>query len=194
MKKYFGNIQTLLIVVLVIIIFLLRNCNGDSIPMEPTVITKVEVRYDTIVKHVPKYVPKYINKISMSYDTILKYHKIDTTEILKDYFATYVYEDVQKLDSLNLTIRDSISQNKIASRSIRYELIYPTTTITKETYLNNREFYWGLGLQGSVNQLNYVGGELMYKTKKKQMYGIGVGVNQEFKPILSGRLLWKIGK
>jgi hypothetical protein len=194
MKKYFGNIQTLLIVVLVIIIFLLRNCNGDSIPTEPTIITKVEVRYDTIVKEVPKYVPKYINKISMSYDTILKYHKIDTTEILKDYFATYVYEDVQKLDSLNLTIRDSISQNKIASRSIRYELIYPTTTITKETYLNNREFYWGLGLQGSVNQLNYVGGELMYKTKKKQMYGVGVGVNQEFKPILSGRLLWKIGK
>ena len=194
MEKYFGNIQTLLIVVLVIIIFLLRNCNGDSIPTEPTIITKVEVRYDTIVKEVPKYVPKYINKISMSYDTILKYHKIDTTEILKDYFATYVYEDVQKLDSLNLTIRDSISQNKIASRSIRYELIYPTTTITKETYLNNREFYWGLGLQGSVNQLNYVGGELMYKTKKKQMYGVGVGVNQEFKPILSGRLLWKIGK
>jgi len=194
MKKYFGNIQTLLIVVLVIIIFLLRNCNGDSIPTEPTIITKVEVRYDTIVKEVPKYVPKYINKISMSYDTILKYHKIDTTEILKDYFATYVYEDVQKLDSLNLTIRDSISQNKIASRSIRYELIYPTTTITKETYLNNREFYWGLGLQGSVNQLNYVGGELMYKTKKKQMYGVGIGVNQEFKPILSGRLLWKIGK
>jgi len=194
MKKYFGNIQTLLIVVLVIIIFLLRNCNNDSIPTEPTIITKVEVRYDTIVKEVPKYVPKYINKISMSYDTILKYHKIDTTEILKDYFATYVYEDVQKLDSLNLTIRDSISQNKIASRSIRYELIYPTTTITKETYLNNREFYWGLGLQGSVNQLNYVGGELMYKTKKKQMYGVGVGVNQEFKPILSGRLLWKIGK
>lgn len=194
MEKYFGNIQTLLIVVLVIIIFLLRNCNGDSIPTEPTIITKVEVRYDTIVKEVPKYVPKYINKISMSYDTILKYHKIDTTEILKDYFATYVYEDVQKLDSLNLTIRDSISQNKIASRSIRYELIYPTTTITKETYLNNREFYWGLGLQGSVNQLNYVGGELMYKTKKKQMYGVGIGVNQEFKPILSGRLLWKIGK
>jgi hypothetical protein len=194
MKKYFGNIQTLLIVVLVIIIFLLRNCNGDSIPTEPTIITKVEVRYDTIVKEVPKYVPKYINKISMSYDTILKYHKIDTTEILKDYFATYVYEDVQKLDSLNLTIRDSISQNKIASRSIRYELIYPTTTITKEIYLNNREFYWGLAIQGSQDQLNYIGGELMYKTKKKQMYGVGIGVNQEFKPILSGRLLWKIGK
>jgi hypothetical protein len=194
MKKYFKNIQKLLIIVLIVIIFLLRDCNGNSIPTEPTVITKVEVRYDTIVKEVPKYIPKYINKISMSYDTILKYHEIDTTEILKDYFATYVYEDVQKLDSLNLTIRDSISQNKIASRSIRYELIYPTTTITKEIYLNNREFYWGLAIQGSQDQLNYIGGELMYKTKKKQMYGVGIGVNQEFKPILSGRLLWKIGK
>jgi len=194
MKKYFKNIQTLLILVLIVIIFFLRNNNNDPIPTKPTVINKIEIKYDTIIKEVPVYVPKYINKIVIHYDTILKYHKIDTTKILKDYFATYVYEDVQKLDSLNLTIKDSVSQNKITSRLIKYELIYPTTTITKKIYLNNKEFYWGLGIQGSTSQLNYIGGELMYKTKKKQLYGLGIGVNQEFQPVLSGRLLWKIGK
>ena len=93
-----------------------------------------------------------------------------------------------------MTIIDSISQNKIFSRSIEYDLIYPTTTITKEIYLNNRELYWGLDINGTADQLNYVGGGLIYRNRKKQIYGLGVGVDQNLQPVLSGRLYWKIGK
>jgi len=193
MKKYFKNIQTVLIAVLIIIILLLRACNKPN-PVEPVIITKVETVFDTITKEVPVYVPKYVQKIETIIDTIVKTQPVDTTAILRDYFATYVYQDRQELDSLNLTIIDSVSQNKIFARTISYDLIYPTTTITKEIYLNNRELYWGLDVNGSSSQLNYVGGGLIYRTRKKQVYGLGIGINQDFQPVVSGKLYWKIGK
>jgi hypothetical protein len=34
----------------------------------------------------------------------------------------------------------------------------------------------------------------MYRNKKKQAYGLGVGINQNLQPVLSGRIYWKIGK
>lgn len=194
MKKYFNSLQTLVIAVLVIVILLMRSCSGKSTPIEPTVITKVETKYDTIRKEVSVYVPKYVTKLEYIRDTIIEKTPVDTVAILKDYFATYVYRDEQKLDSLNLTIIDSISQNKIFARTITYDLIYPTTTITKEIYLNNRELYWGLNLNGSSSQLNYFGGGLLYKTKKKQIYGLGIGFDQNLQPVISGNLYWKIGK
>ena len=193
MKKYFTSIQSVAIAVLIIVILLMRACDKQD-PVEPMIITKIETVFDTITKEVPVYVPKYVQKIETVIDTIVKTQPVDTTAILRDYFATYVYQDRQELDSLNLTIIDSVSQNKIFARTIAYDLIYPTTTITKEIYLNNRELYWGIGMQGRTDQLNYVGGELLYRNRKKQAYGLGIGINQDLQPVVSGKLYWKIGK
>jgi hypothetical protein len=93
-----------------------------------------------------------------------------------------------------LVLNDTISQNSILSRSFTSDISIPTTTITKEIYLNKREFYWGLGVNGGTSQLDYVGGEFMFKNKQRNMYGIGVGVNQDLQPTISGRMYWKIGK
>lgn len=193
MKKYFTSIQSVAIAVLIIVILLMRACDKQD-PVEPVIITKIETVFDTITKEVPVYKPKYVTKIEYIHDTIIDSTPIDTVSILKDYFATYVYQDNQELDSLNLTIIDSVSQNKIFARTIQYDLIYPTTTITKEIYLNQRELYWGIGMQGRTDQLNYVGGELLYRNRKKQAYGLGIGINQDLQPVVSGRLYWKIGK
>jgi hypothetical protein len=194
MKKYFKSLQSILILLLLVVIILMRSCSGDGQPVEPKIITKIETRYDTIRKEVPVYVPKFVSKVEYVRDTIYQSEPIDTLTILKDYFATYVYEDKQFLDSLNITILDSVSQNKIFARTISYDLIYPTTTITKEIYLNNRELYWGFDINGTPSQLNYVGGGLIYRTKKKQIYNVGIGFNQELQPVISGGLYWKIGK
>ena len=197
MEKYFGNFKNLIILVLIIVIIFLRQCSGDGgeiTPSEPTIITKVETKYDTITKEVTKYVPKIITKIKTEIDTIRLTQKIDTVAILEDYFAKYVYEDFQQLDSLNLTIRDTISQNKILSRKIFYDLIYPTTTVTETKYINQREFYVGFGLNGTSKQFNYIGGSILYRTRKKQMFGIGLGLNDQFQPIISTQFLWKLGK
>ena len=162
MEKYIGNFKNLIILVLIIVIIFLRQCSGtggvDNTPSEPTIITNVETKYDTITKEVTKYVPKIVTRIKTEIDTIRLTQKIDTLSILEDYFAKYVYEDFQQLDSLNLTIRDTISQNKILSRKIFYDLIYPTTTVTETKYINQREFYVGFGLNGTSKQFNYIGG------------------------------------
>ena len=197
MKKYFGDIRNLIILVLIVVILLLRQCSGDGgeiTPSEPTIITKVETKYDTITKEVTKYVPKIVTRIKTEIDTITLTQDIDTLSILEDYFAKYVYEDFQQLDSLNLTIKDTISQNKILSRKIFYDLIYPTTTVTETKYINQREFYVGFGLNGTSKQFNYIGGSILYRTKKKQAFGLGIGLNDQFQTILSTQFLWKLGK
>ncbi len=194
MKDFFKNIQTLLIVVLVVIILLMRQCGKDNIPIEPKVITKIETKWDTvnIVKEV--YIPKWRTKIIKEIDSILVNTPIDTLEVLKDFYAKNVFVDKISLDSLGIiTITDTIHKNVIWGRTVKSDILIPTTMITEEIYLNNREFYWGLGLQGRSDQLNYLGGELLYKDKKKQIYGLGLGINQDLKPVISGRLYWKIG-
>ena len=152
MKSLFNNIQTIIIIVLVIVIILLRECGGEKEKADPEIerIVKIETKYDTIIKNVPTYVPKYRTKVITKtiHDTVQL--SIDTASILEDYFASYAYIDNIKADSIDLTIFDTISQNKIISRSIDYSLIYPTTTITKERVINKREFYTGFGI-GGVN-------------------------------------------
>ena len=193
MKDFFKNIQTLLIVVLVVIILFMRSCSGGSDPVEPEVITKIEVRYDTIETVKETYIPKWKTKIVTEVDTFQV--QIDTLAILKDYYAKYVYSDTLQIDTIGYAvINDTITRNTILARDIRTNILIPTTTITKEIYLNKNEFYWGLGLSGRTDQINYLGSELLWKNKKKQAYGFGIGVNQNFQPVISGRMYWKIGK
>ena len=192
MKDFFKNIQTLLIVVLIALLFLQRSCSSPD-PVEPTVITKIEVKYDTIETVKEVYVPKWKTKVVTETEFIPT--EIDTAAILRDYYAKYFYSDTLQIDTVGFAvINDTISRNTILARDIRTNILIPTTTITKEIYLNNREFYWGLGLQGRTDQINYLGGELLYRNKKRQVYGFGLGVNQDFQPVLSGRLYWRIGK
>ena len=192
MKDFFKNIQTLLIVVLIALLFLQRSCSSPD-PVEPTVITKIEVKYDTIETVKEVYVPKWRTRVVTETEFIPT--EIDTTAILRDYYAKYFYSDTLQIDTIGFAvINDTISRNTILARDVKTNILIPTTIIKKEIYLNNREFYWGLGLQGRTDQINYLGGELLYRNKKRQVYGFGLGVNQDFQPVLSGRLYWKIGK
>ena len=194
MKVFFNNIQTLLIVVLVAIILFTRSCSGGKTSVEPKIITKVETRWDTIniVKEV--YVPKWKTKIITQVDSILINTPVDTLEVLKDYYAKNVFVDEIKLDSLGIiTITDTIYKNTIWRRAIESNILIPTTTVTEKIYINNREFYWGLNLIGKSNQIDYLGGGILYKSKRKNIYGLGIGVNENFQPILSIGYYMKIG-
>ena len=192
MSKYFKNIQSLLIVVLIVVIFLMRSCSGKGTPVEPQIIRDTIVESVIIEKEYPVYVPKvkYITKVNI--DTFST--PIDTSAILSDYYAIKTYEDKQVLDSLNLVITDTISQNQILGRKIAYNFTYPRKTIKETIYLNKRELYFGVGVTGNPDQLQYLGGEMVYKNKKRQAYGLGVGVDQNLVPVISARMYWKLGK
>ena len=200
MKKIFKNFQSLIIIGLIIVIFLLRECRGESkgIPVEPVTIVKIETKYDTIVETVETYIPEYRTKVKWKTKTVhdtVEVHDtipIDTTSILEDYFATYAYTDTLKKDSVTFVINDTISQNRILSRGINYSLVYPTTIISTEREVNKRELYIGFGLGGDKQQLSYVGSELMLRNKKERIYGVGLGINNNFEPIVTFKMSWKI--
>ena len=198
MKKYFGDIRNLIILVLIIVILLLRQCSGDGgeiTPSEPTIVTKVETKYDTITIDKKVYVPKWKTKIVTQVDSILVNTPIDTLEVLKDYYAKNVFVDKIELDSLGfVTITDTIWKNTLFNRLVESEIIIPTTTVTQTEYINPREFYVGFGLNGTTKQFNYVGGSILYRTRKKQAFGLGIGLNDQFQPIISTQFLWKLGK
>ncbi len=198
MKRYFGDIRNLIILVLIVVILLLRQCSGDGgeiTPSEPTIVTKVETKYDTITIDKKVYVPKWKTKIVTQVDSILVNTPIDTLEVLKDYYAKNVFVDKIELDSLGfVTITDTIWKNTLFNRLVESEIIIPTTTVTQTEYINPREFYVGFGLNGTTKQFNYVGGSILYRTRKKQAFGLGIGLNDQFQPIISTQFLWKLGK
>ena len=198
MKSWLKDFKTLTIIGLIIVIFLLRECKGESkgAPIEPATIVKIETKYDTIVETVETYIPEYRTKVKWKtvHDTIEVHDTIptDTASILKDYFETYAYTDTLKTDSVTFVINDTISQNKILSRGINYSLVYPTTIISTEREVNKRELYIGFGLGGDKQQLSFVGSELMLRNKKERIYGVGLGINNSFEPILTFKMSWKI--
>ena len=192
MKVWFKNIQSLLIVVLVVIIFLMRGCSSTPASTEPRIERDTITEYITIEKESIVYQPKikYITKVDI--DTFLT--PVDTLAILADYYAVRTYEDTQVLDSLNITITDTVSQNQILGRQIAYNFAYPRKTIKETIYINQRELYFGLRGIGNMDQVSYLGGEMLFKNKKKQVYSFGVGVNQNLVPVISLSMYWKLGK
>lgn len=171
-----GNKFYWIVIIILALIIWFKGC-GD--PVEPEVKTKIEIVYDTVLKDVPVYIPKWNTRVEHKIDTV-----VDTVEVIKDYYSTYYYQDSLVNDTLSLFINDSIQENKIKSRKINYSLILPTKIITNEVTLNKREIYLGLLSQPGVGTL--------YKDKKGHIYGLQVGMNQEFKPTFGVSLYWKI--
>lgn len=177
---------------LAVLLFLQRSCSSTPKP-KPEVITEVEVRYDTIKVTETKYIPKYVEKTVVDIDTFNA--PIDTLTILKDYYAKYYYIDTIEIDSLGtIVVSDTVTRNLISKRDVQSNLLIPTTTVNNTVYLNKRELYGGISVSGQPDQINLVGGELLYRNKRKQAYGFGVGVNPDFQPVYTVRMYWKVGK
>ena len=168
-------------------------------PPEPQIITKTETIYDTIKIENIVYQPQWYDRIITNIDTVLTvdtfFKDIDTLEVLKDYYAKYVYGDTIDLDTLGyLIVLDTITQNKILSRETLSNIYIPTTIITNVELINEREFYAGMSAGLVPTQLDFIGVEFLYRSKNYHAYGVGLGINQNLDPVLSARLYWKINK
>ena len=183
------KIEYIIITLLVVVIFLQRQCSS---PGEVTEKITVETKYDTIEKETPVYVPKWNTRTEANIDTFLT--PVDSLAILKEFFTLYNYIDTVGTDSVQIVINDSVMTNKIIARQVNYKVIYPTITITKEKTVNNTQYYYGLGLGAGRNGFNYAGPEFMLKTKTDKIYGLGIGINNNLSPVVTFRLCWKIGK
>ena len=190
MKTFFNNIQTLVIVALVVLLFLQRSCSSSPTPTEKVKVDTL-IQFDTIEIIKNNYVPQWKEKIVTQIDTIRD--TIDTATVIQDYYSKYFYSDTVKVDTIgNLVINDTICQNTIFKRNINTNIVIPTLHVTKTVYVNKTEFYWGLGLGGNANQINYIGVDFVLKSKNDQAYGFGVGLDNTMKPAFRGSMLWKI--
>ena len=192
MKRYFNSIQTLLLVVLAVLLFLQRGCSSTP-PVEPEVIKEVVTRWDTVKVEKTQYVPKIVEKVVVDIDTFST--PIDTVTVLKDYYAKYSYTDTIQLDTLgSIVISDTITRNLISYRDVQPNIFIPTTTVTNTVYLYKREFFGGIAVGATNQAVQNINAELLYVNKKRQAYGFGVGLNPQFQPVYTVRMYWKIGK
>lgn len=174
----------------------MRTCSHTlDDKVKNTTVTKIDTVYRIITKINTVYKPGVTKYIPA--DTVYKSIPIDTTAVIKDYFAKIYYEDTIKLDSYGyILIKDTISQNRILTRSSITNIIVPTIdkTITNTIYppLKN-QVYFGFDLMGNkTNPINYFGLALSLKTKKEGLYNIGAGLTSNEGTTLKFGIQWKI--
>lgn len=178
-----------------LIIMLLTTFVRDYMDYEqplPKVITNTVTKWDTVKVDSIVYKPQWKTRWRTKWDTFTV--PVDTQAILDDYYTIYTYQDTQKLDSLILVVEDTVTQNKIKSRSVSYQLLYPTTTIKQTEYIYNNGFYYGLDVAGRSSQLDFIGAGALYKTKGSRIYGLGLGINRDFEPVVSAKIYWQFSK
>ena len=160
-------------------------------------IDTVTVPHDSLIYKKGKTI-KITNTI---HDTIPK--DVDSLEILKNYYTKFVYSDsVIFKDSMGRAyIIDTIFKNSILSRKWDYHIISKTikdVTVVKTPPTN--QLYIGVSMGfDQVNFINSVTPSLIFKTKKDNIYQLGVGVfgissngTTTLRPYLMVGRYWKI--
>lgn len=187
------DIKSLIILILIIVIVFLRNCQGEQIVFEEKVVYDEKIEYVEVEIEKEVYVPKYTERIITEIDTLLINNPIDTLEILRDYYTKYFYKDTLSLDSLGyVVLNDTITENKILNREFTSMIIIPEKTIEKTVYLNSRLFFMGPSISFYDQGLNTAQWDFYYKDRKNRLYNLGLGVNDRGKAVFNTGFKWEI--
>jgi hypothetical protein len=191
--KFNIDIKSIIILILILIILFLRNCQGPSVVIEEKVITETVTEYKTVEVEKEVYVPKYYEKIVTDIDTLLINNPIDTLEILREFYAKFYYQDTISLDTLGyIVLNDTITQNKILSREFVSSFQIPEKTITQTVFINPRIFFMGPSVSFTDTGFDRAQWDFHMKDKKNRLYSVGLGVNNNGKPLISTGFKWEI--
>ncbi len=198
------DFKTLMILCLIIIILLLRMCDGESNEVKKGDTIKVNGKKYEVVDH--KRDTTYITRDSIIYKKgkdikvevkvpVYVPANVDTQEILKDYFSRRFYIDTLDLGQKSFVIvKDTITENKILSRvfesSITERIINDTLFLVEPP---KRQMFIGFQMGFDKKDIiNYGGLSLLYKDKKDKIFGLGLGINSNGQPTIMGNMNWKI--
>ena len=195
------RIKDIILVAIVFVLWLLLFKNSTYIPKKVDFsnmrnYNKIVEVHDTVYqqKTFTKYTKgKDIQSYIILTDT-LPIH--DTIRIIEDYNTTKAYIDTIKQDSNIFVIRDTISQNKILSRSFEANL-REKTIVTKQLYVEKPKNALYLGFRGDFrpsNGLVVLSPSLMLSAKNKALIGLGLDLYNNGGFGYSGSLYLKIGK
>lgn len=161
-----------IILVLIGIIFILRECDGpDKHNCDPDVI--IETRIDTIPGDSVPY--KVEVKVPVPYkvlELVTVPTVIDTMAILQDYFKTYFYQDTITDDtSMMVILSEKISQNRVIEREVQFQNLREISIVTNKVFNKKRnKVYAGLSIGGNATAMNF-GPSLLFQNKKDHIYG-----------------------
>lgn len=197
------DFKTLAILGLIIVIILMRSCDGGSTKPGETI--KVDGKKYEVLKHtidtvkVPVKTIEYRPGKKIYMDSLIYVEvpmSIDTLAILKDYYAKRVYIDTLKLkdDMGFIVVNDTVSKNSLLGRM--WEAQVNKTTIKEQIIvkeLPKNQVYIGLvGGFDKKNIINFAGPSLLLKTKSDKIYSIGVGYSGDKSVSIQGGVYWKI--
>lgn len=129
------------------------------IPVSDTVLV-----YDSVPHIIYDTLPWYhIVLDTIIYDSI-QYNNIDTTAIIKDYFAKHVYDRKWENDTLLIKIQDTITQNTSIGNKLNYTIKIPFSTVNNNYYNVYKRYLYG-GIAIYPNNYNFSQVELMYGGK-----------------------------
>ena len=155
-SKYNKWIWFILAFLCVLSLSFIKGCSyGRKTKKCPEITTSIIIKHDTVTRTITDRFPYYVYKI----DTVIYDHLIpadvDTTEILRNYFATYKYQRYWTAkDTLEVFLTDYISQNKPIDNVFRYKWLLPQT-ITNTVVDNSVHYSSYLYIGGSVPINNF---------------------------------------
>ncbi|KAF0195634.1 MAG: hypothetical protein FD166_2807 [Bacteroidetes bacterium] len=184
-----GKIPTyLLILFLVVIIFLQRECHRCPEAVTLTTINTIPGDSVPYLVEIDKPVPKFIDTGSWHY------FDVDTMAILKDYFARVVYLDTLKDDSSAfIAVMDTVFQNRLQGRSLYFANRKPTSIIHNTTVLpevdDRLKLYAGAMVAMAPRDRYDFGPAVILMTPRGNGYSYAFGVNEKSHTIT---LVWKV--
>jgi hypothetical protein len=178
---------------------LIKGCFNERTPITSV---KVEGKKYEVIKYIidTQYITniktKYIKGDSIRKDTTIYVsvpRYVDTSAILKDYYSINTYADTLKSDFGNITIKDTISKNKITGRSYSAVFKIPSVTTTQIVKQKFKPVAF-VGLGGGITpnrSINEITANLFIQTSKRRIFGVGAGLNNN-KPVYKFNILIKL--
>ena len=190
----------LLVAIVLIVLWLLffKDATYVGSPKNLSKYKKVAEIHDTVYQQ--KTITKYKQgKDIQSYIILTDTEKVyihDTIKVLNDYYEVRAYNDTIYQDSNNFVITDTISQNKILSRSFKANLT-EKTIITKQLYVEKPKntLFWGFrGDFRPSEGFQVLSPSLMLNAKNKALIGLSLDLYKTGGIGYSGSFYLKIGK
>lgn len=197
------RIKDIILVAIVFVLWLLLFKNSTYIPKkvdfsDTSKFRKILEVHDTVYQQ--KNFIRYKKGDSIPYVIVVQdsvqipIH--DTLYILSDYYAIKAYSDTINQDSNNFVITDTISQNKILSRSFEAKITQKTIT-NRQYFVEKPKNALYLGFRGDFrpsNGLVVLSPSLMLNAKNNALIGLGFDLYNNGGFGYSGSLYLKIGK
>jgi hypothetical protein len=171
------NIYRIILLIAVVYILLLHMCGKKC---ENSVTTRVIrdttyiVKRDTVKRYVPQVTAEIMPVHILLRDSVMVFKDVDTSAILRDYFTTRYYRDSTITQYGQVTVMDSVRENRIVSRSwlTAFKIPHIKETITEK---KRNQVYAGFS---ALSGQRAIGAELnlSLKTKKDQVYEVGAGL------------------